>query len=488
MDILNQIIEKLSKEEIRNFKLFYGRSTTADDRKDLALFNYIRSSGEKFDEQKAIKKLEYSAENKNNYYRLKNRLIEDIGDSLLLLHTHKNELYELLQFVQLFYIYYSRNLYKTCLFYLRKAERLANSIENYELLDVVYANFIRLSANMIEIEPSVYIEKRSANALIIGNLRELDDILATLSYRLKVSQNFGSQDKDLLKQLQGKVRDISKRTTSGFGKNLEARIYHALSKIFLQQHNYPALEKLVKETYQKFEKENWFDKSNHELKLQMLTYCANALYKNQKFKESLEYAEKLGEEIQAFGKLHFEKYLFFYYNARYLNYSELEPQHALKVLDEFEKEMRKKENTYYDFFIYLNRAATLYDIGRYKDSLKSLVRLYINDSYEKADKSFKLKIEVSELIITFESGDTETLQYRLAQVKKTFASLKNEPQFKRDFEIIQLIEDMSQAADYRRDEKIQKKIAQMLKAKFDAVEADAEIIKYQRWLGEKLRK
>jgi len=488
MDILNQIIEKLSKEEIRNFKLFYGRSGSVTERKDLALFNYIRSSGNKFDESKAISKLEYNQEDKNSYYRLKNRLIEDIGDSLLLLHTHKNELYELLQFVQLFYVYYSRNLYKTCLFYLRKAERLANSIENYELLDVVYANFIRLSANMIEIEPSTYIEKRSKNAVTIANLRELDDILATLSYRLKVSQNFGSQDKDLLKQLQAKVRDISKRTTSVFGKNLEARIYHALSKIFLQQHNYPALEKLVKETFQKFEKEKWFDKSNHELKLQMLTYCANALYKNQKFKESLEYAEKLGDEIQAFNKLHFEKYLFFYYNARYINYSVLDPVQALKVLEEFEKEMRKKENTYYDFFIYLNRAATLYDIGRYKDSLKSLVRLYINDSYEKADKSFKLKIEVCELIITFESGDTETLLYRLAQVKKTFASLKNEPQFKRDFEIIQLIEDMSSSPDYKRDERIQKKIAQMLKAKFDAAESDAEIIKYQRWLTEKLKR
>ena len=502
MDILNQIIEKLSKEEIRNFKLFYGRSTQSDERKDLLLFNYIKTSGERFDEQKAITKLDYNQENKNNYYRLKNRLIEDIGDSLLLLHTHKNELYELLQFIQLFHIYYSRNLYKTCLFYLRKAERLANSIENYELLDIVYASFIRLSANMIEIEPSVYIDKRSKNALIISNLRELDDILATLSYRLKVSQNFGSQDKDLLKQLQGKVRDISKRTTSGFGKNLEARIYHALSKIFLQQHNYPALEKLVKESYQKFEKEKWFDKSNHELKLQMLTYCANALYKvgieklnkegqkfeKEKFNESLSYAEKLGQEILAYNKLHYEKYLFFYYNARYLNYSVLDPQQGLKVLDEFEREMRKKENTYYDFFIYLNRAATLYDVGRYKESLKSLVRLYINDSYEKADKSFKLKIEVCELIITFESADTESLQYRLAQVKKTFASLKNEPQFKRDFEIIQLIEDMSSSPDYKRDEKIQKKIAQMLKARFDPIEADAEIIKYQRWLGEKLKK
>ena len=497
MDILNQIIEKLSKEEIRNFKLFYGKSTTTEERKDLLLFNYIRSSGDKFDEPKAIGKLGYDHENKNNYYRLKNRLIEDIGDSLLLLHTHKNELYELLQFVQLFYVYYGRNLYKTCLFYLRKAERLATSIENYELLDVVYANFIRLSANVIEIEPSIYIEKRSKNALIVANLRELDDILATLSYRLKVSQNFGSQDKGLLKQLQGKVRDISKRTTSAFGKNLEARIYHALSKIFLQQHNYVALEKLVKDTYQKFEKEKWFDKSNHELKLQMLTYGANAMFKigfeklerdgaqridREKFNESLNYAEKLGEEIQAYNKLHYEKYLFFYYNARYLNYTKLDPLKGLKVLDEFEHEMRKKENTYYDFFIYLNRAIPLYDLGRYKDALKSLVRLYISDGYEKSDKSLKLKIEVCELIITFDAGDMEALQYRIAQVKKTFASLKNEPQFKRDFEMMQLLEEMVTSPNYKRDEKIQKKITQMLKAKVDKTEEDAEIIKYRRWL------
>ncbi|MDB5282389.1 MAG: hypothetical protein JWO06_1464, partial [Bacteroidota bacterium] len=247
MEVLNQIIDKLSKEEIRNFKLFYGSSPGTGHRKDLLLFNYIRSSGPKFDEEKAIKKLEYDSENKNNYYRLKNRLIEDIGDSLSLLHTHKNELYELLQFIKLFHIYHSRNLFKTCLFYLRKAERLATSIENYELLDIVCANFIRLSADLIEIEPTSYIEKRENNAVIIADLRALDNILATLSYRLKISQNFGSSDKTLLKNLQAKVKDISRRTTSGYGKNLEARIYHALSKVFLQQHNYIALEKLVKE-------------------------------------------------------------------------------------------------------------------------------------------------------------------------------------------------------------------------------------------------
>jgi hypothetical protein len=488
MDVLNQIIEKLSKEEIRNFKLFSERSAPVQERKDLKLFDYIHYAGDKFDEQKAYRKLNYSSKNRNNYYRLKSRLLEDIGDSLVLLHTHKNELYELQHFIQLFYVYYSRNLYKASLFYLRKAERLANIMENYELLDIVYSGFIRLSANMMEINPLVYIERRGKNASILADLRKLDDILATLSYRLKVSQNFDYQDKDLLKKLQSKVRLIFRRTTSTFGKNLEARIYDALSKIFLQQHNYPALEKLVKETYEKFERENWFERSNHELKLQMLTYCANALFKMEKHKESLEYAERLGKEIQAFDKLHYEKYLFFYYNARVINYAILGPQQALIVLDEFENETRKKKNTYYDFFIYLNRAAILYDTRRYKDSLKNLVRLYISDNYENADSSLKLRIEISELIITLESSDFETLQYRLAQVKKKFAPLKNIAQFNRDFKIIDIIEHMSSTPDYKRDEYIQRQIGQLLKDKSDLNESDAEIIKYNDWLLKKLKK
>lgn len=486
MDVLNQIIDKLSKEEIRNFKLFYNAAENAE-RKDLQLFNYIRNSGHKFDEEKAIRKLHYDTDNKNNYYRLKNRLIEDIGDSLTLLHTHKNELYELLQFITLFHIYHARNLFKTCLFYLRKAERLANVVENYELLDIVYSSFIRLSANLIEIEPEVYIEKREKNAVVVSSLRELDDILATLSYRLKISQNFGSVDKDLLKKLQAKIKAVNKITTAGFGRNLEARVYNALSQVFLQQHNYVALEKLVNDTYTKFEEEKWFDKSNHDLKLQMLIYYVNSLYKNNKFKESLEYAEVLGEAINAFNKLHYEKYLFFYTNAKVLNYAVLNPQRGLKVLDDFETEMRKKENTYYDFFIYLNRAALLYDTGKFKDALKNLVRLYVSDGYTKADKAFKLRVEVSELIMTFESGERETLGYRIDQVRKSFASLQKQTAFKRDFEIIQLIADMNLSTDYKRDENIQKRIRSLLKGSFETADHDNQIIRYRDWLQLKLK-
>ncbi|HWB65155.1 MAG TPA: hypothetical protein VG603_16690 [Chitinophagales bacterium] len=486
MDILNQIIEKLNKEEARNLKLFYGNQAYTG-RKDLVLFNYIRNSGNNFKEEKALKKLHYQ-NSKNSYYRLKNRLIEDIGDSLLLLHTHKSEQLELFQFIELYQFYRSRNQYKVCLFYLRKAERLALAIENYELLDIVYSGLIKLSAELADVEPVNYIKKRESNLLILASLRELDDILAILAHRLKISQNFGELDRSMLRKLQLKVEEITKRTTSGYGRNLSSRIYNALSQVFLQQHNYVALEKLVKDNYRSFERNKWFDKSNHEQKLQMLTYAGNALFKNHKNKESLEYSVMLGNEIEQYGKSHYEKYLFFYYNLQVLNYAVLDPPKGLQALDQFEREMRKKENTYYDFFIYLNRAALLYDLGKYNQALKNLVRLYVSDGYLKADAAFKLRIEVSELIITFESGEMDTLLYRVEQVRKSFGKLLEKKEFKRDREVIQLIKDMQATPNYLRDEKIQKRIKAILKEKYSPVEEDVEVIKYRTWLNQKLRK
>jgi hypothetical protein len=485
MDILNQIVEKLTKDELRFFKFFQG-AAPGDDRKDLVLVDYVRHAGAKFSEEKIIQKLKYSATDKNTYYRLKNRVIQDIGDSLALLHTHKNELYELLHYITLYHIYYSKTLFKPCLVYLKKAERLARSIENYELLDMVYANFIRLSADLIEVNPDDYIALREANASLVSQLRQLDDLLATVTYRLKLSQNFGASDKKQLGQLQDRVNAISKQTTSHFGRTLQIKIYRALSQIFLQQHNYQALEKLVKENYQQFNNEKWFDKQNHDLKLQMLTYYANALYKNERYKESLTFTNTLGKEIEAFGKLHYDRYLFFFYNLQILNNSVLNPANALKALDEFQNEIHGKKNHYYDTFIYLNRAGLFYDVGRFKDALKSLIKLYVSDSYIKADKAFRFKVEISELIITYESGDFETLLYRIAQVKKDYKAFANNKTYTRDFAIIELLEEMAAGGNPKRNVAIQKKIKALLKYKADEATEDSELIKYGGWLSKKL--
>ncbi len=485
MDILNQVVEKLTKDELRFFKFFQG-ANPGNDRKDLVLVDYVRKTGTKFNEEKIIRKLNYNTADKNSYYRLKNRVIQDIGDSLAVLHTHKNELYELLHYLTLYHIYYSKTLFKPCLFYLKKAERLARGIENYELLDMVYANFIRLSADLVEVNPEDYIALREENAGLVSQLRQLDDLLATVSYRLKLSQNFGATDKKHLTQLQQRVTAISKQTTSHFGRTLQIKVYRALSQIFLQQHNYIALEKLVEDNYRQFNNQKWFDKQNHDLKLQMLTYFANALYKNKKYKESLQYTGVLGNEIEAFGKLHYDRYLFFFYNLQMLNNSVLNPVNALKVLDEFQNEIHGKQNHYYDTFIYLNRAGLFYDTGRYKDALKSLVKLYLSDSYRKADKVFRFKVEMSELIVTCEAADFETLLYRISQVKKDYKVLAANKAYQRDFALLELLELIGQTGGLKGNNEVQKKIKQLLKMKVDEATEESEIINYGGWLSKKM--
>ena len=484
MDILNQIIEKLTKDELRFFKFFMG-SMPASDRKDLVLVDYIRQAGSRFDEDKVIKKLKYSSSNKNSYYRLKNRVIKDIGDSLTLLHTHKNELYELQHYITLYHIYYAKTLFKPCLFYLKKAERLAINIENYELLDIVYSNFIRLSAELIEVNPDDYISLREENARLVSQLRSLDDLLATVTYQLKLSQNFGPSDKKQLAQLQSQVDIISKQTTSHYGRNLQTKIYKALSQIFLQLHNYEALEKMMRETYRLFEDKKWFNKDNHDLKLQMLTYYANALYKNGKHKESLSITGTLGTEIEQFNKLHYDRYLFFFYNLQIINNSVLNPLQALKILDEFQVEIHRKKNYYYDIFIYLNRAGLFYDTGRYKEALKSLVKLYVSDSYLKSDKSFRFKVEMSELIITYESAAYDTLLYRIEQVKKDYKAFTSNKSYQRDFSILDLLKLMAESSNVKHNAEIQKKIKVLLKQKTSSALADSEIISYEGWLSKK---
>jgi tetratricopeptide (TPR) repeat protein len=287
-------------------------------------------------------------------------------------------------------------------------------------------------------------------------------------------------------QLQEQVVNISKQTTSVFGRNLQTKIYRALSQIFVQQHNYETLEKLVQETYQRFTEQQWFDKENHDLKLQMLTYYANALYKNGKHKESLSYTEKLGKEIEQFNKLHYDRYLFFFYNLQIVNNSVLNPSAALKALDDFQNEIHRKKNYYYDTFIYLNRAGLLYDIGRFKDALKSLVKLYLSDSYIKGDKTFRFKVEVTEMIITYEAADYDTLLYRIEQIKKDYKTLRNDKNYQRDFGLIELIEKMADSHDIKRDAAIQKQIKTLLKLKTDPAGEDSELINYRGWLSRKL--
>lgn len=486
MEILQQIVTVMNKEEVRHFKLWLNSTNASEERKDVLLFDYIRKAGDKYDESFIFKRL-YGKGDKNSFYRLKNRLLEDLGYNLSLLHFGKHETNNLFLLLSLHQIFISRNQPEIALYYLKKAERRAQQLEHFEMLDMIYASFVRISGDLTDINPEIYIEKRRDNAIKLNKIRETDQVLAAVTYRLKLSQNYGKRDVGLLKMLDHAIKEFAADDSIQHSKSFQLRVFRAASQILIQNHNFTELEQFTLATYRRFQKEKWFDRSNHESKIQMLIYLINATFKNKKYRDSLDYAETLGEELSAYHNLLYDKYLFFYYNALVINYAQIDLARGLKALEEAEKEMKSKKNVYYDFFILLNKATLLFFQKKYNEAIRNLVKLYLNEHYKKADVSFKIKIAIAECIMQYESGDEETTQKRVEQVKKQFFQHLETDAFRRERFILKLIPELIAHPKVDSNKRLHKEINRFVLSKVNEAVEDGEVLRYRTWLAPKVQ-
>lgn len=488
MDILNEIIRTMNKEQVRFFKLYAARFNRNEDRKDLLLFNFIRKSGDDYEEQVIYNKL-YGKGEKNAFYRLRNRLLLDLNKSITIQHFDDDDTMSIFHLLALAKFYFDRNTTKTTRYFLKKAESKAIALESFELLDVIYGEFIRLSHEIVSINPEVYIQKRKENHAQILQVREIDDILAAVSYRLKVTQNFSSGENPVISLLQKTIDDFSHDKDLKKSSKLRFKIYHAVSQVLLQRRDYKALEDYLLSVYKEFTKEKLFHKSNHDTKLQLLTYIVNSLFKNGKLKQSLLFVEKLKEAMNEFGKLYYDKYVFFYYNALGNNYSALDDyEKAISVLEEFKNSEKIKLNPFYEIFVYLNLAVYSFDQRKFQQAVRHLNKLYVLESYKSTDQSLRFKIAIAELIIRYELNDFDLLEYKMEQLKKDYRGILNNREQQREKEFIQLIKLLTITEHIHTDKLLLSKYKAFKSLESADNHDGTEVINYSEWLEGKIIK
>jgi len=208
MDTLQKLIKNLNKEEIRFFKLYISRTQDNPERKDIMLFDYIRRSGSNYNENYILSKL-YKQNNKNAFYRLKNRLLNDINTSLYLQHFDKDEETYILHLISMSKFYYNRNEQKLSINFLKKAEHKAAESQKFELLDIVYTEFIKYSLEFSEIPIEEYVEKRNTNTNELKKLNQINQILASIGYKLKHTENLSEGNKLIFPLLKKTIDDIT---------------------------------------------------------------------------------------------------------------------------------------------------------------------------------------------------------------------------------------------------------------------------------------
>lgn len=481
MQILQNIIGVMNKEEIRHYKLFINR-TEKNSRKDELLFDYIRKSYPEYDEQKIQNRL-YSSEDKNALYRLKNRLLEDIGKSLSLNYYDHTVLDYISGNLALARLFRQKGQHRIAFYYLNKAEKKATEKENIDWLDLIYGDFIQLSHETLDVNPEVYIKKRKDNRSKLNKVNGIDDILAALIFRIRSSQNFAKQNTEILELLQKTVNDFSKSREVKTSPVLRFKIYDSVSRILLQQQNFIALEKYLLKTYDEFTAEKLFSQNNHDTKLQMLTYLINSLFKNGKTNLSLEYAERLKIAMQEYNGMLNDKYLFYYYNSLVINYSVKNIDRAIEILHEAKSNTVIKKLPVYNVFVYLNLSVLNFGKENFREALKYLVKPLLEDAFSNLDEAFRFKLAVFELMIRYELNDYDYLEHKTERLKKEYKTILKKPEYKRQTQMISILEKMILTENVKRDKALLKLINTLIAEK--EMVQDSDIVNYANWLKKK---
>jgi hypothetical protein len=485
MDILNNIIDSMNKEQVRHFKLFLSRSHASDGRLDVKLFDYMRKSGEKYDESKIVRSL-YPNGDKNSFYRLRNRLLRDVNKSLMIQHYDDDDFVYTLYLLSLEKYYLSKSKFRIAIFFLKKAEAQSIKTENYELLDIIYGEFIRLSNDLAGINPEHYIKLRVKNSEQIRQIREIDDILAVVSHKMKLTQNFSLDENPVLPLLQKTVRQYSSDKELSKSPKLRFKIYHAVTQILLQKRNYEALEQYLLDTYNEFTTEFMFNRNNHETKLQMLVFIINTLFKNGKTNDSLKYADKLRQAMDEHQRIYYDKYLFYYYNSLVINYSRTDSTKAIETLKEMKANLKIYNVPFYQMAIELNLAVSHFDRSDYHQSIRHLNKLYTLDGYRTSDEAFKFKIAIAELLIRYELKDYDVLESKMRLIRKDFKEFFNKRSSVREILMVKIISTLMQKESLRTEKALITQAKQLILSPSKKEASDADILSYKSWLSARM--
>ena len=470
---LETIIDSLSKEEVRFFKLFLNRTVSAS-RKDVNLFDFLRKRKGDYKTKDLLKKLNTSA---GNFYTLKNRLYHELNNSMVWQHIWKDQQSKSFSFVLLSRVYKNKGELELSFNYLKKAEKEALDSDLYEILSIIYSEVLQLSHELISIDVDYYIEQKRKNIKTLSEIDEIDLLLTKIMYDVKTKQNFSNSNISIVKLLKSKYNKISRNNNLLKSSRFRIKLFNMYSRLLLQKRDYKSLEIFVIKSYDEFEIDKLFDKYNHNDKLTMLTYIANCLFKTYKYNQSLRYAEILLKNMCEYDSFLYDKYLFFYYNILVQNYSITDKDKALDYLDKASKNEVIKKIPAYNSFIYLNRSLIYYDQDDFIRSKQNISRLIMQEDFLLLDKSFQLKILITSAIIIYNISKKHTKE-KINEIKNNYNTLLKTENHYRDTMFLELISKKLNSGDFEKDKDV------FLSNITDEESKVLDIIGYNSWVKE----
>ncbi len=479
-----EIVQSLTKEEKRQFKIFLANKPYKGDQKVLTLFDLVNKPNP-MTEDKILSQI-YPNGSKNNYYQLKNRLLDDLERTLFLLHLANDDKSKLLYQLGLVKIYTQKLLYKEAYDLLKKMERQAAKKEYHDLLLIIYEEITLMAMEYDAINLRKYLDKQRENIQQYQALLEINQLIRHVVYRLSRS-NYTIKDLQLNEELEVIQRELQLKAELLQSPKIQFKIHDSIKRLLLRKQQYADLERYLVDSFADFEKKGLYHLDTHPKKIVNIVWIINSMFKRFRFQAAAEYLVLLKKALDQYNKQFQAKFIWTYYQCQItLFFYSDQCEAALKLLHQLEQENRPKGQPFFDLFIYLNLVSIYYCCKDLSQAMQHIAKLLTNDLYKSLPKELQLRLTLIEILLHYDNEDMLFLEYKIAQANKKFRSLFKEEAYAKDKAFLKIINKCTQQLHPFESPKIKKMVEDYLNSVPPFEPGSEEGISYKIWFRSKL--
>jgi len=435
MDILKTYISSLDKKEREEFKKYLSIQGKTKDRIDVHLYQCISDNPE-WDNNAIIQEIysikdeaKITAKVKNSYYQWRSILTGHMEDFCLHRVTNENKLLYVVKLFLLSRFLFNRKKFAAGFRYLAKAEALAMSSENYNLLDQIYA----LKFDFAWTQPNFKLEELLKDIKMTRERLQIEnrsiEAYNILLFKLNAAKRKGEKieyDKMLseAKTSFGK-RDLIKANSKAFYKFTMA-VYLVLN----EKLEFDTMMNHLISAYEFMEESGMFGTHNQRIKLELLTLIMRSAVLSKNFEKAAFYQTKLKELYRDFTenpilnfRSHVVEYVFLACTGR--------AKEAKEKIDYLEhhptvQELIKEDNQAYGMLM-ANLISSSFSSGDYTQAKRHLFNVMNNEKRIRDDAGIQavLFLYIVELMIYCGLKDYKTVLKKIPPLKKRFNSYGN---------------------------------------------------------------
>lgn len=301
MDDLKTTLSTFSPDDRKEFRQFIQRQRRKQKgRMDLRLCDLLLQQKEHSTEE-LLARLYPEEPNAVAYYALRKRLMRHLTDYLLLRQRQQDPTAasSVRGLLSLAHYLFGAGVPRLAWSTLRKAEKLAFQNEQYELLNTVYNLQISHASSKHADDLADIIRRRAVNKKFADEEERANIADSLIRQRLREARVKGRAGESFDGILQDVLREYDLQEAFARRPALLYRLMSIARAAMLVRRDYLSFAPFVMRCYHLMEKRHGFQPAHQEAQMGLLYMIAHALYRTRRFRESVEYLERLRVVMEA---------------------------------------------------------------------------------------------------------------------------------------------------------------------------------------------